>query len=384
MRPYFVRVCVAALAVALACGPVTSPVPPILVLAPVLDSLFVGDSLAALKVTLYNSDLVVVPPGTVTWSITPTTVATINASTGTIHGVGKGAALVSATASNAGPGAVLHAALIIVSRRLDMTLLMDTAYLMPSDTFTLPLAIQDKGNASRTVWFNRSPNTLVYSIDTALGRVTAGPNTGAVSYVAHVATSTDTVVDTGAVVVLTLSDTTGHGHMFQSVVGTAIRHQGGPALALNFLRLNGHLGFLFADSVIPPDTSFFDRLTVTLPDSVIATETVAIDSISPQEAVTSLSTLNARCRPPRPWAYWQESTPLPGVVAYSHGSGTDSVAGAISITQYAPAAGGGAIISGRFAFRAQRVDLYYDTLGVLAIRGTFVAPLVTRASTCQP
>jgi hypothetical protein len=384
MRPYFVRVVVAALAVALACGPVTSPVPPILVLAPVLDSMFVGDSLAALKVTLYNSDLVSVPPGTVIWSITPTTVATINASTGTIHGVGKGAALVSATASNAGAGAVLHEALIIVSRRLDMTLLMDTVYVMPTDTFTLPLAIQDKGNAPRTVWFNRSPNTLVYSIDTTRGLVTAGPNTGTGIYIAHAATSTDTVVDTGAVVVLTLTDTTGHGHMFQTVIGTAIRHQGGPALALNFLKLNGHLGFVFADSAFPADTSSFDRLNITLPDSVIATETVNIDSISPQEAVTSLSTLNARCRPPRPWAYWQEASPLPGVVAYSHGAGTDSVAGAISVTQYVAAAGGGAIISGRFAFRAQRVDLYYDTLGVLAIQGTFVAPLVTRSSACQP
>jgi len=59
------------------------------------------------------------------------------------------------------------------------------------------------------------------------------------------------------------------------------------------------------------------------------------------------------------------------------------VAGSLSITQYAPAVGGGAIISGRYLFRAQRADLYTDPLGVLTIRGTFVAPLQEQHTTCQ-
>ena len=61
----------------------------------------------------------------------------------------------------------------------------------------------------------------------------------------------------------------------------------------------------------------------------------------------------------------------------------DSVAGSFSITLFTPAAGGGAIISGRYFFLAQRADLYNDPLGVEVIRGTFVAPLLTRQDICQ-
>ena len=37
----------------------------------------------------------------------------------------------------------------------------------------------------------------------------------------------------------------------------------------------------------------------------------------------------------------------------------------------------GMAISGRFTITVQRGDLYDDPLGALAIRGTFVAPLIT-------
>jgi hypothetical protein len=59
------------------------------------------------------------------------------------------------------------------------------------------------------------------------------------------------------------------------------------------------------------------------------------------------------------------------------------VAGSLSITQYTTAVGGGWIISGRYLFRAQRRDLYGDPLGSETIRGTFVAPLRERQTTCQ-
>ena len=108
-----------------------------------------------------------------------------------------------------------------------------------------------------------------------------------------------------------------------------------------------------------------------------------IDSISPQEATSTISSVNPVCNPKRPWAFFGSLLPTPGIVAYSHGTPSDAVAGSLSITQYAPAVGGGAIISGRYLFRAQRLDLYGDPLGLETIRGTFVAPLRERHSTCQ-
>jgi len=79
---------------------------------------------------------------------------------------------------------------------------------------------------------------------------------------------------------------------------------------------------------------------------------------------------------------WFSSLPTPPIQAYSHGTPTSQVAGQLIITQYAPAVGGGAIISGRYQFTAQRTDLYDDPLGSEIIRGTFVAPLITDQTGC--
>jgi hypothetical protein len=57
--------------------------------------------------------------------------------------------------------------------------------------------------------------------------------------------------------------------------------------------------------------------------------------------------------------------------------------GEITITRVAPVPNGLAI-GGRFTFSAQRLDLYADPLGVLPVRGTFVAPLVAVSSRCAP
>ena len=367
-----------------ACFDVSNPVPPTLVLTPILDSLFVGDSLVPRDFAYYNSDGERANPGPLSWSIGPNTVATIDATTGVIHGVGKGVATITASGGNAS-----GIALVAVSRTLDLTLLTDTVVLMQQDTFTIPVAVQKKNvSATDSVWFDPSPSPNV-TINTATGLVTAVTSGGAVRYVAHVTSGgADTVSDTGAVVVLGLTDTTVAGYFFQTVLGTAIRHQGGKAVALNFARLNGKLSFQLVDTTLASDSSMLDQMVVTVPDSVIAGNTrFDIDSIGPSEASPSrFGTLNAVCNPPRPWARWQSThnvAPLFTIFAYSHATPPDSMAGSITITQFATASGGGAIISGRYAFLAKRTDLYFDPLGVEVIRGTFVAPLRTRQDVCQ-
>src|SRR3989449_3173959 len=82
----------------------------------------------------------------------------------------------------------------------------------------------------------------------------------------------------------------------------------------------------------------------------------------------------AFCAPPRPWALWTSQSP--SIIALSRPVGT------IGLTQMVPISNGMAI-SGWFTYTAQRTDLYTDPLGVLAIRGSFVAPLVTDRTTCK-
>jgi hypothetical protein len=349
------------------------------VVAPVLDSVFVGDTLPARNPYLddgagHHSD-----PGPIIWSITPTSVATIDAS-GRIAGVSKGAAVVVATRTDS----IKSGAVVIVSRRLELTTLMDTIYVMPGDTITVPLAIVQKNPLVTTLRFDTSATPSVYTIDTVSGLVTAHGD-GVVRYVARLTDGTNSVADTGAVVVMSLTDTTGNGRYFMTASGTAIRHQSGGALALNYTRLNNKLAFRLVDSLTT--TALDERVLITLPDSVLAVGTFEIVYISLQEATTRAGSVDPFCNPKRPWARWSSipSDPnLPVIVAYSHGrTPTDSVAGSLSITRYAPAVGGGAIVSGRYLFTAQRRDLYGDPLGSETIRGTFVAPLRERHITCQ-
>ena len=378
MRRYWFAVTIAAAA---ACFDVSSPVPPTLILSPVLDSLFVGDSLAPRSVAYYNTDGQRANPGPLTWTIGPNSVATINPTTGVIHGAGKGVATVSASG-----GGAMGIALVAVSRPLDLTLLTDTIVLMQQDTFTIPVAIQKKDVAATdTVWFDSSSSPRV-TINRSTGFVTAVTSGGAVRYVAHVTSGgADTVSDTGAVVVLGLTDTISPGYFFQTVFGTAIRHEGGKAVAVNYARLNGKLAFQLIGSSLTADT-LVDSMVVTVPDSVIAGNIAFdIDSINPNEASPSrFGSLGAVCNPPRPWAKWRsDRAQLFTIFAFSHATPPGSMAGSITITQFANASSGGAIISGRYVFLAQRTDLYTDPLGVEVIRGTFVVPLLTRRNVCQ-
>jgi len=381
MRPHLFALTVAAAAIGACDLSPSNPLRPVLRLYPILDSVFVGDLLPPRVDTLWDANGNLANPGPITWTINPTSVATINATTGEIHGVSKGAAIITAHDAAGDSGR----ALVIVSRPLDLTLLMDTVFLMPGDTFTIPLAIQKKDAlASDTVWFDPSPSPAVYAIDTTTGLVTAQPTTAApIRYVAHVSNGTTPVADTGAVWV-TVPSATGGGQFFMTVVGTAIRHEGGAAYAMNYSRTDRKHAFRLTDSLISADSTFYERLMITLPDSVITTQTVAIDSMNPQEASVSLGTLNAICNPLRPWGLWSSVLPIPGIRAYSNlvypPFGTTDSTGYLSL-RYQPVSGG-AVIGGRFVFTARRTDLYYDSLGIETIHGTFVAPLVQNDNLC--
>lgn len=359
----------------LTCVNVSGSGPQFLIIGPVLDSVFVGDTLPPRTVFILDADGTHHDPGHVTWSVSPSTVATIDSS-GKVAGIGKGTAVVVATVGTAQSGAV-----VIVSRPTDLSLLLDTVYVMPGDTITIPRAIKQKTPGPTTLTFDSSSAPSVITIDTLSGLVTAHGTGGPIRYRAHLTSGATTVSESSAVVVITLTDTTETGRFFQTVLGSAIRHLGGPTLARNYLRLNGKQAFQLRDS-----SAIDEKVVITLPDSVIATGSYEIDSISPAQATTQISQLNPFCQPHFPWALWISEipgNPPDSVIAYSHGTSTSAVAGQLTITQLVPAVGGGAIISGRYQITTQRRDLYDDPLGVEIIRGTFVAPLLTYQATCS-
>jgi len=353
-------------------------------LSPILDSMFVADTLPARTVTFLDADGVSRSPGLIKWHITvdsvggvPAPVAKIDSVTGQIVALRRGTAVVYAEAQNQ-----LAPALIVVSTRLDLTLLLDTVFVMPNDTITLPLAIvQRPGSPPYTQWFSPTPDPARYTIDTATGLVTALQPGAALAYIAHAATSQDTVADTGAVVVMTLGGPSG-GRFFASVLGITIRHAGGGAVALNYRNTTtGKLPFRLVDSVGSRTAPVFERLMVTLPDSVVDIGRFEIDTLNPQEARAGLGPLDVVCNPPRAWAVWSTSAGS-GIIAFSHNLIGFPAAGEIAVTQYQSIPGGVAI-SGRYTFTAQRTDLYSDELGQLTIHGSFVAPLVTYSTSCE-
>ena len=289
-------------------------------------------------------------------------VIAVDAQTGRVIAVGPGEGIVFAEANG-----LTGAALVVVSPTLAVTLLLDTLYFLPGDTFTIPVAAQRKGGPPPATWFSPSPNAAIYTVDSATGLVTAVSPGGPVRFIVHA----DTVADSGAVDVRLLTDTTG-GRAYFSALGTVIRRAGAEARAVNYRRQGDTLTFRL-NLGIPGTANAIENVVVTLRDPVTGPGTFAIDSLSPREAFGAGT--DAICRPPRAWGLWSTRTTNPTVTALSRDGGVIVVTRVDAVT-------GGSAISGRFAFTAQRSDFYGDPLGALPLRGTFVAPLVTDTRPC--
>jgi len=331
-------------------------------LSPVLDSIFVGDRLPALRVVYVDPDGQPALPGPIIWASSDTSIAQIDTVSGGITGRKRGIAVITAQARG-----ITGGALVVVSDTLDITLLLDTMYVMPGDTMSIPVVVLKSNPPLATVWFE-APSNSAYSIDSASGRITALAAGGPLPYVVHA----DAVSDTGAVYVMSLADTTG-GKVFYSVRGTVVTHVGGPAHAANFRAGNGKLSFQLTGTYLAGGVPT-QRVQIIRPDSVIAPGAYAIDSLSPSEDVPASTAPPAICAAPRPWATWTALNA--GIGSYSRRGGT------LVVTQI-DSVPGGQVISGHFTFRAQRVDLYTDPQGVLSITGSFVVPLVRSTSVCR-
>ncbi len=330
---------------------------------PILDSLYVGDTLPTRAVQYFDASGMAQPTGPVRWGTSDTAVFTVDSVTGVVVGTGRGVALLSARAN-----ATVGTALLVVTRTLDVSLLLDTLYLMPGDTITIRPAVRVKTGGPATVRFRMALNAT-HTLDSVTGKDSAMAPGAAQPFVVVAALGPDTVADTGAAETVQLIDTVG-GKGFFTVLGVAIRRARSGARAVNYRRLGDTATFRVSLPIVVQSVTV-ENVVVTLRDSVGVTGTFGVDSISLQEA----SGPAFICQPKRAWALWSTNVFGPTLRALSRPGGTITITSIGSVLH-------GKAIGGRFEFTGQRTDLYDDPLGALPIRGTFVAPLITDVRPC--
>ncbi|MGH7700322.1 MAG: Ig-like domain-containing protein [Gemmatimonadales bacterium] len=351
-----------ALAAAAACWDASGPASSArVVLAPLVDTLFIGDTQTpALSVAYFDADGRPQPIGSLTWASGDTTIATVNAA-GRVVAKGRGSTLIRATANG-----VSGTALVVVTRTLEVTLLLDTIYLMPGDTFRVPVEVRRRSGVPPEPRFE-APTQASMTIDSA-GLVTAQDFGAPVPFVVRA----DTAADTGAVHVFAVDDTVGASYF--TVFGSVTRRLTALSQGLNYRFSSGSQGFRL-NLALQRNLQTVEHVIVTVLDSVTVPTTFPVDSLSIDEAF-GVGGVNFACRPTRSWGLWgtrELGTPLD---ALSRDGGTLAISGVDSVN-------GRLVASGWLRFDAQRVDIYDEPGGRVAVRGTFVAPVITNLNTCQ-
>src|SRR2546428_1375347 len=325
------------------------------VLDPIFDSVFVGNLKPLPSVIYFDGDQLQTPPASaVTWQSSDPTILAVNNPPGQIKGLKRGTAFVSATVEN-----TQGSEIVAVPDTVDITLLVDTLYLLPGDTMTIPTIILHRDNVP-VVSYDATGATI-FTIDPTSGRVTATATPGGPEkYRVHA----DDASDSGAVYVLDPTSV-GAGKAFftvlgPSVLGAAVSHVNASPEVISYSQTDRNSSFR-VQATHAAATSSEQVVQVTVPAAVTMGVASPIDSITPVDSST--------CAPPGAWAIW--STPTS--TAYS---GFGHSGQQISITQLVSVAGG-QVVGGRFAYRARRGEFYTSPASLLTITGVFVAPLTT-------
>ena len=326
------------------------------VLDPIFDSVFVGNQKPLPSVIYFDGDKLQTPPASaVTWQSSDPTILAVNNPAGQIKGLKRGTASVSATVEN-----TQGSEIVAVPDVVDITLLVDTLYLLPGDTMTIPTIILHRDNAPVVSY--DAPGATIFTIDPTKGRVMAGATPGGPEkYRVHA----DLVSDSGAVYVLDPASVGTAGNAFfsvvgPSVIGAAVSHLNASPKATSYTRTGGSAFRIQATHAA--STSSEQVVQVTVNAAASLGPGFEIDSITPADSST--------CNPPKTWAIWS----TPGTTAYS---ANPDVTQQVSITQLVTLMTGGKVAGGRFSYRARRGDVYTNPLGLLRITGVFVAPLTT-------
>ncbi len=353
--------------VLLACGLDVGPLgSPKLILTPVLDTMFLGDLLIKRQVTFIDAHGNLADPGQVVWSTHDTAVITVEAATGKITGHGPGNAVLLADVQGAEGFAV-----IVVSPQLKVTLLVDTVFMMPGDTWTMPVDVKHEAPGTPVVWFGAASNAA-FGIDSASGLVTTNAVGGPFPLVAHAALGSDTVTDGGTVEVLQPPDTVA-SEAYYTIFGTVQRARRVSVRGSIYPRRGDTLTFRLRLSTIQ-NGSAQEAVDLVLRTPPAGAAVFPIDSISLAEGPSSST--DPFCRPPRNWGAWFTVTSLTRLEALSRTGGNVTIMQIVTVPH-------GLVMSGHFYLPAQRTDRYDDPSGVLPIRGSFVAPVITDPSPCH-
>src|SRR2546422_4602642 len=168
-RPWFAWALCAALA---ACTQSTS-LPKFVALDPIFDSVFVRTQKPLPSVIYFDGDKLQTPPASaVTWQSSNPTILDVNNPPGQMTGLKRGTAFAIATVEN-----TQGSEIVAVPDTVDITLLVDTLYLLPGDTMTIPTIILHRANLPVPVVSYDAPGATIFTID-ANGRVTATPTPG--------------------------------------------------------------------------------------------------------------------------------------------------------------------------------------------------------------
>src|SRR6266487_103290 len=280
-----------------------------LVLSPVLDSIFVGDSASA-RIALYYDDRgTLVGPVVPTWASSAPSVVGVDATTGKIAGLSRGFAVLTAVYRQA-----QGQALVVASRPLELSLLLDTVYLMAGDTFFLPVEVKAKTGPPPAPWFF-TPSNGVFSIDSATGRVVGLAPGGPLRFYAHA----NSLVDSGAVEVVDLTDTVG-GKSYYTVLGTYLRRTTTGSRAVNYARAGDTLTFRLSDFITVQGVTV-ELMLVTSRGAVTQRGTIVVDSISLDQAFNRAAGFDPFCHPLSNWGLWSTRAVPPGVSALSRQGG---------------------------------------------------------------
>src|SRR5260370_25310660 len=215
--------------VAAACGDGSGPSgSPRMLVKPVVVSVFAGDAGVTRGVIFLSAAGDTTAPGPVRWSSLTPAVFTVDSVSGKITAVHRGLAILVGSASG-----VSGRALVVVSDTLQLTALLDTIYLLPSDTITIPVVVQRKGGSPPAPWF-ATANAAIDTVDSATGLLTSRA-TGTARYFVHAGAR----ADTGTIVVRPADTATANSRSFFSVSGTANRRAGGLAYAINYTQHGG-------------------------------------------------------------------------------------------------------------------------------------------------
>jgi Bacterial Ig-like domain (group 2) len=337
---------------ALACDS-SSPVADIPVrveVAPVLDTVLVGERSTRLTARAFNANDDEIPDAKIRWTGTETSVAVVDSLTGAVTGVRAGMAEVTARA-----GLVADSAEIQVLNVLLLALPLDTILLAPGDTFTIPVVVRTFDGAVPPATVFRGGAAGVATIDSMTGLVTAlGPGSAPFS------ATVDTVRATGQLSILEVVDTL-FGAMAAVFEGAVQAHLTLSSRAFNHPDDIG--GTVFQVSASTAD----EQLALVFQDSLTGPTTRTVGTLTPAAIGPGTDPI---CRPSVSFVYFRQTPTAITALSISGGTMYARPTGAVP---------GGQGISGRFDVTLQRTDVDGET-GQTRVRGTFVVPLVTYAS----